>query len=63
MAGGAIGGPFTLTDETGATVTDADLLTKPALIYFGYTFCPDICPTDVQRNAFAVETLDERGSR
>jgi protein SCO1 len=61
VAGGAIGGPFTLTDETGATVTDADLLTRPALIYFGFTFCPSICPTDAQRNAFAVELLDEQG--
>jgi protein SCO1/2 len=61
VAGGSIGGPFTLVDETGATVTDVQVLAEPALIYFGYTFCPDICPTDVQRNAFAVELLDEQG--
>ncbi|MFN3847320.1 MAG: SCO family protein [Paracoccaceae bacterium] len=61
VAGASIGGPFTLVDETGATVTDADVLTKPTLLYFGYTFCPDVCPTDSARNAEAVELLAERG--
>lgn len=63
VAGGtdAIGGPFTLVDQTGATVTDADVLDKPALVYFGYTFCPDVCPFDVARNADAVDMLDEMG--
>ncbi len=41
----AIGGPFTLTDQNGATVTEAALQGHPSLIYFGYTFCPDVCPT------------------
>lgn len=58
---GDIGGPFTLVDETGKTVTDRDLLTKPSLIYFGYTFCPDVCPFDNARNAEAVTLLEERG--
>ena len=40
---GAIGGPFTLVDETGQTVSDTDVITKPTLLYFGYTFCPDVC--------------------
>jgi protein SCO1/2 len=40
-----IGGPFTLTDQNGATVTEAALQGHPSLIYFGYTFCPDVCPT------------------
>jgi protein SCO1/2 len=40
-----IGGPFTLTDQHGATVTEAALKGHPSLIYFGYTFCPDVCPT------------------
>lgn len=58
---GAIGGPFTLVDSTGATVTDRDVLTKPSLVYFGYTFCPDVCPLDNARNAEAVDILEERG--
>ncbi|MCA0920249.1 SCO family protein [Pseudooceanicola nanhaiensis] len=62
VAGGAaIGGPFTLVDETGKTVTDAEVLDEPALVYFGYTFCPDVCPMDAARNAEAVELLEERG--
>ena len=40
-----IGGPFTLTDDSGAQVTDAALAGKPSAIYFGYTYCPDVCPT------------------
>jgi protein SCO1/2 len=63
VAGGAgsIGGPFQLVDETGATVTDADVITRPSLVYFGYTFCPDVCPLDNARNAEAVDILEERG--
>lgn len=63
IAGGtsAIGGPFTLVDETGATVTDADVITKPSLIYFGYTYCPDVCPLDTARNADAVALLQDKG--
>ena len=60
-AGGNIGGPFTLIDETGKTVTDADVITKPTLVYFGYTFCPDVCPLDATRNAEAVDILAEQG--
>ncbi|EDM73089.1 regulatory protein SenC [Roseobacter sp. AzwK-3b] len=61
VAGGAqIGGPFTLVSETGETVTDAEVVDQPALIYFGYTFCPDVCPLDASRNAVAVEILEER---
>jgi protein SCO1/2 len=61
VAGGAIGGPFELVDETGRTVTDADVITEPTLIYFGYTFCPDVCPLDSARNAAAVDILAEQG--
>lgn len=61
VAGGSIGGPFTLIDETGATVTDQDVLNRPSLVYFGYTFCPDVCPLDNARNAEAVDILEERG--
>jgi protein SCO1/2 len=52
-----IGGPFSLTDAAGATVTEAEAITGPTLVYFGYAFCPDICPTDLSRNAIAAETL------
>jgi len=41
----AVGGPFTLVDDTGSTVTEKTLAGKPYAIYFGYTFCPDVCPT------------------
>ena len=58
---GDIGGPFELVSETGATVTDADVVDRPALLYFGYTFCPDVCPLDVVRNVEAVDILAERG--
>lgn len=61
VAGGSIGGPFTLVDETGATVTDKDVINGPTLIYFGYTFCPDVCPLDAARNAEAVDILEEMG--
>ena len=50
-----------MVSETGETVTDADVVDRPALIYFGYTFCPDICPLDAVRNAEAVRILEERG--
>ena len=50
-------GPFELIDENGRTVTDADVITEPTLIYFGYTFCPDVCPLDVARNAAAIDIL------
>lgn len=62
VAGGIeVGGPFTLVDGTGRTVTDAEVLTEPTLLYFGYTFCPDACPLDLSRNATAVDLLEERG--
>lgn len=61
VMGGDIGGPFTLVDETGATVTDADVITEPSIVYFGFTFCPDVCPLDAARNAQAVDLLAERG--
>ncbi len=63
ISGGAgmIGGPFTLTDENGQKVTDKDVLSQPSLVYFGYTFCPDICPADTARNAEATDALEEMG--
>lgn len=61
VAGGDLGGPFELINAAGETVTDADVITEPTIIYFGYTYCPDVCPLDVDRNAQAVEILEERG--
>jgi protein SCO1/2 len=49
LTGAAIGGPFTLVDKTGRTVRWSDFAGKYRIVYFGYTFCPDACPTDVQK--------------
>lgn len=49
LAGARIGGPFSLTDQDGKTVTDKDFAGQYRIIYFGYTFCPDVCPVDVQK--------------
>ena len=54
-----IGGPFTLVDETGATVTEAALLGQPSLIYFGFTYCPDVCPTSLAKLGRAQELMGE----
>lgn len=61
VGGGEIGGPFTLVNGQGVTVTDKEVITKPSLVYFGYTFCPDVCPLDNARNAEAVDILEESG--
>ena len=58
---GSIGGPFSLVDETGKSVTDKEVLAKPSLVYFGYSFCPDVCPLDSARNAEAVDLLTAKG--
>ena len=51
------GGPFTLTDHNGRTVTDGTFRGRFTLLYFGYTFCPDLCPTNLLTMAEAVEAL------
>lgn len=61
VAGGDIGGSFTLIDETGAAVTDQDVITQPSIVYFGYTSCTDVCPLDNARNAEAVDLLAVQG--
>ncbi|MEM1075490.1 MAG: SCO family protein [Pseudomonadota bacterium] len=58
---GAIGGPFELVNAQGETVTDTEVISEPSILYFGYTFCPDVCPLDVARNAEAVDVLQEKG--
>ena len=52
-----IGGPFILVDHTGAERTEADLKGRHALIYFGYTFCPDVCPTALADMLIALDEL------
>ena len=54
-----IGGEFELINQDGQIVTDKDIFKEPTILYFGYTFCPDICPLDVYRNAEAVDLLDK----
>lgn len=63
VAGGqaAIGGPFSLVDTEGRRVTEADVITGPTLVYFGYSFCPDFCPMDLTRNAGVADRLAEEG--
>jgi protein SCO1/2 len=54
---GPIGGPFALIDHTGKSRTDQDFRGKLLLIYFGYTYCPNVCPTDLQQVGLAVDGL------
>lgn len=62
IAGNAtIGGPFELVTHKGVAVTEKDVITGLSLVYFGYTFCPDICPLDMARNLEAVDILAESG--
>lgn len=57
LAGAAIGGEFTLTNSKGETVRWGDFAGKYRVVYFGYAFCPDICPTDMQRVAQGLKVL------
>ena len=58
-----IGGPFTLTDHTGKRVTEKDYLGRPTLIFFGFTNCPDICPSGLQVISAALDKLGEKGAK
>jgi protein SCO1/2 len=57
VSASAIGGPFELVDQTGRTRTQADLVGKFSLIYFGFTYCPDACPTALLAMAEALDQL------
>ena len=57
LAGAAIGGDFALTASDGRTVNWSDFKGKYRVVYFGYAFCPDVCPTDMQRVAQALKVL------
>lgn len=56
-----IGGPFTLTNQDGETVTEKDFLGKPQLIYFGFSYCPDVCPLALQQMGAAQAQVDPKG--
>lgn len=57
-----IGGAFTLKDQTGRTRTDADFRGQLMLVYFGFTYCPDICPADLQEIGLAMKALGEQAA-
>jgi len=59
LAGARIGGPFTLTNQDGKTVRDTDFAGQYRLVYFGYTFCPDVCPTDMQHVGQGLRLLEK----
>ncbi len=52
-----VGGSFSLIDQFGARVDDSDFRGKLMLVYFGYTYCPDVCPTELQTITLALEAL------
>lgn len=58
-----VGGPFRLIDQTGQTVTEKDLEGGPSLIFFGFTHCPDVCPTALQEITSIYEAMGPRGDR
>jgi protein SCO1/2 len=65
LSGGSatlVGGPFTLEDGNGKQVTDRDYRGKYMLVYFGYTFCPDVCPTTLNEVADALDHLGPKAS-
>ncbi len=58
-----VSGPFSLVGHTGKPVADHDFRGKFMLVFFGYTFCPDVCPMDLQIIARAMDILGEAGDR
>ena len=60
LAGAAIGGPFTLTDQDGRKTSDQQFAGKYRLIYFGYTYCPDVCPTTLQKLAAGFDKFSRQ---
>jgi len=57
-----IGGPFSLIDQTGKRVTEADFKGRPTLVYFGFTYCPDVCPTELSRISEVLAQLGDDGA-
>jgi protein SCO1/2 len=58
-----VGGPFELTDHTGKRVTDRDFRGKFMLVLFGFTYCPDVCPSSLQVMAAAIDKLGAKAER
>ena len=58
-----VGGPFSLIDQSGKIRTNEDFRGKLMLIYFGFTYCPDICPTDLQNIGLALDKLGPDGDK
>ena len=63
VAGSSVGGPFTLIDHTGKTVTEKDFAGQYLLIYFGFTYCPAICPTELQKMNQALKQIGSAADR
>jgi cytochrome oxidase Cu insertion factor (SCO1/SenC/PrrC family) len=61
--GMVLGGPFQLTDHTGRQVTESDFTGRFMLVYFGFTYCPDVCPTELGTIAAAIDALEDAGER
>lgn len=59
----AIGGPFQLVDQNGRPVTEASLRGKPSLVFFGYTFCPEVCPTTLANMSRWLNNLGPGGDK
>ena len=59
----AIGGPFQLTDQTGQTVTEKSLVGRPTIIFFGYTHCPDVCPTSLFEMSEVLRAMGKDADR
>jgi len=57
----SLGGPFSLTDHTGRAVTERDFAGRWMLVYFGFTYCPDVCPTELGAMAAALDALGPAG--
>ncbi len=61
VATAAVGGPFTLTDQDGRTVTEKDFAGATHLVFFGFTHCPDVCPTTLQQISDVLAALGPKG--
>ncbi|HYB08825.1 MAG TPA: SCO family protein [Alphaproteobacteria bacterium] len=58
-----VGGPFTLVDQDGKPRTDAEFRGSLMLVYFGYTYCPDVCPTELQTMSDALDALGDKAAK